>query len=68
MNAVCRHHIVKPFAGGDGTLPGSRDGIRFAEYAKEYCIHPNSLHLPGTPEGVTCGGDVTKCDIPKAKR
>jgi hypothetical protein len=68
VNAVCRHHIVKPFAGGDGVVRGAREVNPFSDYAKEYCTHPNSPHLPGTPEGVACGGDVKKCEIPKAKR
>jgi hypothetical protein len=68
MSAVCRHHIIKPFAGGVGRPRGFQEGIGFSEGGKEYCTHSNSLHLPGTPVGVTCGGDVTKCEIPKAKR
>ncbi len=68
MNAVCRHHIVKPFACRDGTLRDSNERINFSDDAMEYCTHPNSRHLPGTPQGVTCGGDVTKCGIPRAKR
>jgi hypothetical protein len=65
---VCRHHIVKPFAGSDGTLGGSHEEHRFLKEAAEYCTHPYSLHLPGAPGGVTCRGDVIKCEIPKAKR
>ncbi len=60
MNAVCKYHIVKP-------LPrGFHEGNRFSAYEKEYCTHPNSHYLPGTPEGVTCGGDATQCEIPRA--
>ncbi len=68
VNAVCRYHIVKPFAGGDRVLRGPRETNPFSDHAKEYCTHPNSLHLPGTAEGATCGGDVKKCEIPDAGR
>ncbi len=67
MNAVCRHHIVKPFTGSDGMKQGSQEENRFWKDTKEYCIHPYSRHLPGTPEGVICSGDVTKYEIPKAR-
>jgi hypothetical protein len=68
MNSVCRHHIVKPFTGRDGMQQGSHEEHRCSKDTKEHCTHPYSLHLPGTPGDVICSGDVTKCEIPKAKR
>lgn len=68
MSAVCKHHIIKPFAGRDGKLRGFQERTRFSKNGKVYRTHPNSLHLPGTPVVATCGGDVTKCEIPRPKR
>ncbi len=67
-NSICRHHIVKPFADGEEMLQSSEKGHSRPADEMEYCTHPYSPHLPGTPGGVTCGGDATKCGIPKAKR
>lgn len=68
MRVTCRHYIIKPFLGGDGRLRGLQEETRFSKDGKEYCTHANSLHLPGTPLEVTCGGDAAKCDIPRGKR
>ncbi len=65
---VCKHHIIKPFAGAEGPQRAYQEGIRFSAAEKEYCTHANSLHLPGTAGGVTCGGDITKCHIPMLRR
>lgn len=61
MSSPCEHHIVKPFSRGDG-----RRGFQETsppEDGREYCTHPRSLHLPGSPSQATCGGDAGKCDI-----
>jgi hypothetical protein len=68
MNEVCRHYIIKPFAGKDGILRVPHEGHNFSGGEKAYCTHPDSLHLPGTPVGTLCGGNVSKCDIPREKR
>jgi hypothetical protein len=64
---TCKYHIVKPFAKKQDYW-NSPKYLCFSDEEKEYCTHPYSLHLPGTPEGVCCGGDVSNCDIPKKKR
>jgi hypothetical protein len=68
MSTICGHHIIKPFVGGDRGLPGFQEETVASEEAKEYCTHPNSLHLPGSLVEATCGGDIARCDIPGPKR
>ena len=67
MDTVCKYHIVKPFAGEKDTRSNSAAEVRLSGDAKEYCTHPDSRHLLGTPEGVICGGDFLYCEIPRDK-
>lgn len=67
MNSVCRYHMIKPFADKKDTRRSSAAEFRFSDDAEEYFIHPDSKHLPGTPEGVICGGDFSNCGIPRRR-
>jgi hypothetical protein len=68
MSIICGHHIIKPFAGGDRRPQGFQEEAWASEDGKEYCTHPNSLHLPGSLVEASCGGDIAKCDIPQTKQ
>ncbi len=67
MDKGCKYHVTKPFAGKKETRRGSAAEVRFPDDAKEYCTHPDSRRLLGTPEGVICGGDFLYCEIPRDK-
>jgi hypothetical protein len=67
VEETCKYHIVKPFAEKQNYW-NSPKYLCFRDEEKEYCTHPDALRLPGTPEGVNCGGDASNCDLPKAKR